>query len=155
MLQNIHTGSLHQLSSCRTHRGQWTWNCVMCDFQNITSLHAMCKGKAISEDVQWIIIWLSTNMRPDEIAMYTSVSVRSIERILAHFRHTHTVPVPKQSRGHAPKKLGEVELKVSVWLLYYSLLMTLSCPAHVQGCQQRARHLPRWIADGAAGDVWG
>ena len=74
----------------------------------------MRKGKAISEDVQWIIIRLSTEMRPEDIAMYMSVSVRSIEQILAHFRRMHSVLVPKQSRGHAPKKLGETELKVCV-----------------------------------------
>ena len=74
----------------------------------------MRKGKAISEDVQWIIIRLSTEMQPRRYSHVHKFSVCLIERILAHFRRMHSVPVPKQSRGHAPKKLGETELKVCV-----------------------------------------
>ena len=96
----------------------------------------MRKGKAISEDVQWIIIQLGTKMRPEEISMYTDVSIRSIERILAHFRRTHDVQARKQSRGQALKKLGEVELQVSsIWLLYHSSTTNNHFPAHVQCCE--------------------
>ncbi len=152
----------HELSSHRTHRGWWTWNRVMCDFQirsfcsmlvyHITLHYAQRKGNLRRCPVDNHSIKHRNAPRRDGNVHECQHS--SIEWILAHFCRTHAVPAPKQSRGHAPKKLREVELKVSVWLLYYSLLMTISRPAHVQCCQQCAGHLPQWTSDGAAGDVW-
>jgi len=46
----------------------------------------MAKGKAISVQIQWIVIRLSTRMSVDEIAMYTDIGVRSVQRIMAHFK---------------------------------------------------------------------
>ncbi|KAK2460232.1 hypothetical protein APHAL10511_007748 [Amanita phalloides] len=62
----------------------------------------MGRSKAVSEDVQWIVVRLATKMKPDEISMYTGISVRSIERILAYFQSNRDVPAPKQSM-HARK----------------------------------------------------
>jgi hypothetical protein len=72
----------------------------------------MARGKAISEEVQWIVIRLATKMKPDDISMYTGISIRSVERIIAYFQSNQDVPAPKPLISERRKKLGEVELEV-------------------------------------------
>lgn len=76
----------------------------------------MGRGKAISEEVQWIIVRLSTKMNPDDISMYTGVSIRSVERIIAYFKHNQDVLVRRQSIKERKRKLGEAQLEVSALL---------------------------------------
>ena len=73
----------------------------------------MGRGKAISEEVQWIIIRLSTKLNQDEISMYVGVSIRSVERIIAHFKHNQDVLVRRSTIKERRGKLGEAELEVS------------------------------------------
>ena len=71
-------------------------------------------SKAILEEVQWIVVQLSTKMNMEDISMYTGLSIRSIECILACFWQSEDVLIPKQSMKEQKKKLGEMELKVSI-----------------------------------------
>jgi len=60
----------------------------------------MVQGKAIPEPVQWIVVRLSTLMPLEEVCMYTDVSKRSVERIMAHFRRTGSIMVPASKAKH-------------------------------------------------------
>lgn len=60
----------------------------------------MVQGKAIPELVQWIVVRLSTSMSMDDVCMYTDVSKRSVERIMAHFGQTGAVMVPASKVKH-------------------------------------------------------
>jgi DNA-binding transcriptional regulator LsrR (DeoR family) len=56
--------------------------------------------KPIFEEVQWIILRLSTAMSREDIAMYTDVSERKINDVLSTFNKEGTVKVytrPKRS----------------------------------------------------------
>ena len=55
-------------------------------------------------------------MNPDDVLMYTGISIRSVERIIAYFKHNQDVLVWKQSIKERKRKLGEVELEVSALL---------------------------------------
>ena len=77
----------------------------------------MGRGKAISEEVQWIVVRLSTKMNVEDISMYTGISIRSVQRILACFQRSEDVIIPKQSTKERKTKLGEAELEVSTVLL--------------------------------------
>jgi hypothetical protein len=48
--------------------------------------------KPISEDIQWIIIRLSTAMSPEDVAMYTDVSQRKVNDVISFFNKYDTVP---------------------------------------------------------------
>ena len=56
----------------------------------------MANGKTIPEVVHWIIIRLSTTMLAEDIAMYTDVSLRSVQRILSYFTRTGGVNFPNR-----------------------------------------------------------
>lgn len=46
--------------------------------------------------------------------MYTGLSIRSVECILACFRQSEDILIPKQSMKEQKKKLGKMELEVSI-----------------------------------------
>jgi hypothetical protein len=46
----------------------------------------MPQGKAVSGEVQWIVVRLSTQLGVDDIAMYTNLNTRTVRRILAYFK---------------------------------------------------------------------
>ncbi|KAH9956892.1 hypothetical protein BC827DRAFT_732515 [Russula dissimulans] len=52
----------------------------------------------ILEDVQWIIVRLSTIMDPFTIAMYTGVSRHKVDQILTTFRRTGSVEVRQNTQ---------------------------------------------------------
>ena len=86
----------------------------------------MGRGKAISEEVQWIIIRLSTKLNQDEISMYMGVSICSVERIIAYFKHNQDVLVWRSTIKERRGKLGEAELEVS-GLLYGCRILDNHC----------------------------
>ena len=55
-------------------------------------------------------------MNPDDISMYMGVSIRSVEHIIAYFKHNQDVLVRRQSIKERKRKLGEAQLEVSVLL---------------------------------------
>ncbi|KAK2459804.1 hypothetical protein APHAL10511_008236 [Amanita phalloides] len=68
-------------------------------------------SKAISEEVQWIVVRLSTKMNTEDISMYTGLSIRSVECILACFQRSEDILIPKQLMKERKRKLGEMELE--------------------------------------------
>ena len=57
----------------------------------------MAHGKTIPEAVHWIIIRLSITMKAEDIAMYTDVSLCTVQRILLYFKQNGGVNVPNAS----------------------------------------------------------
>src|SRR5882757_8081263 len=87
--------------------------------------------KPIVEDVQWIIVHLSTIMEPFTIAMYTGVSRRKVNQILATFQHTGSVEVHRNTRVY--KHCTICDEDVSVWIFNFlithllTILFTVVC----------------------------
>jgi DNA-binding transcriptional regulator LsrR (DeoR family) len=69
-------------------------------------------GKRISEDVQWIIIRLSTIMSREDIAMYTGVSQRKIDKVLSTFNKEGTVKATTSQRPHVYASLCDDDVQV-------------------------------------------
>ena len=78
----------------------------------------MTRGKAISEAVRWIIIWLSTAMSPEDIAMYTDLSLCSVKTILTYFRRTGGVDVSKCLKtAQVHRSLRDEDIEVCIYYL--------------------------------------
>ena len=76
----------------------------------------MPQGQAIPESIQWIIIRLSTAMSIDEICGYTDISNRKVRDILAHFKKTGDVNIPKHQRPTIHISLQDEDIQVSFTL---------------------------------------
>ena len=50
-------------------------------------------GEPISEEIQWIIVRLSTAMSLEDVAMYTGVSQRKVNDVMSTFNKYGTVKV--------------------------------------------------------------
>ena len=94
----------------------------------------MPQGKAIIEDVQWIVIRLSATMSPEDIAAYTNLSERKVRGIISHFNRTGDVKVPTCERPRLQRSLQDEDIKVCEFVsssyptdLYKHLFDTLSC----------------------------
>ena len=72
----------------------------------------MVRGQAIPEAVQWIVIRLSPIMTNGDIAMYTDLSIRSVERILAYFKQTGEVKNSKRAGPHLHRALCDYDVQV-------------------------------------------
>jgi hypothetical protein len=72
----------------------------------------MVAGKPIPEEVHWIVIRLSISMEPKEISMYTDLGLCSVRKILAHFRKTGDVNVPKRLRPQIHRSLCDYDIQV-------------------------------------------
>ena len=72
----------------------------------------MAQGKSIPEVVHWIIIRLSTAMTAEEIAMYTDVGLRSVKKILSHFKQTGDVNIPKRLKPQPRQALCDLDIEV-------------------------------------------
>ena len=83
----------------------------------------MASGKAIPSVVHWIIIRLATNMNVEDIAMYTDVSTRSVRKILAHFKSTGSVILPKHERARVHRALCNYDVEVCFFAIYTCILM--------------------------------
>ena len=55
----------------------------------------MVQGKAILEAVQWIIVRLDATMPIEDVAMYTDVGQRTVQKIFFHFQNTGEILVHK------------------------------------------------------------
>jgi len=58
----------------------------------------MARGSKIHPDVHYIVIRLSSIMKPDDIAIYTGISKQSVLRILRYFAHHGTVEDKKERK---------------------------------------------------------
>lgn len=69
-------------------------------------------GKAISEEIQWIIIRLSTAMSREDIGMYTGVSQRKIDNVLSTFNKYGTIKTTIRQRPHTYSSLCDDDIQV-------------------------------------------
>ena len=69
-------------------------------------------GKRISEEVQWIVVRLSTTMSREDIAMYTGVSHRKIDNILSTFNKSGSVKTNTRQKVHAYRSLCDEDVQV-------------------------------------------
>jgi hypothetical protein len=73
---------------------------------------AMPQGQAVSESVQWIVVRLGATMSVDEISGYVDLGDRKVRDILAHFKKTGGVNVPKRERPTLHKSLQDEDIQV-------------------------------------------
>ena len=71
----------------------------------------MAQGKAIPEDVQWIIIRLSAVMPVEDISSFTDVGLRRVKGILSHFRQTGGVKVSSHSKPQLHRNLCDYDIE--------------------------------------------
>ena len=72
----------------------------------------MARGTKIPAEVQWIVIRLSSLLKKDDIAIYTGISVRSVERILMHFHAHGTIQVRESLQQVKRRHLRELDVEV-------------------------------------------
>jgi hypothetical protein len=84
----------------------------------------MPKGCRISVEVQEIVVRMSSIFNKEDIAVYTGVSVRSIERILHHFKTHGMVKGRKQGEELVPRRrrLRDIDVEVSIGHLNAAVL---------------------------------
>jgi hypothetical protein len=90
-----------------------------------SSTSTMAKGCKIPVEVQQIIVRMSPLFKKEDIAIYSGVSVRSIERILRYFKTHGTVEGSGQGQPEpcGPRKhLRDIDVEVSVTKYYHSTL---------------------------------
>jgi hypothetical protein len=73
----------------------------------------MVQGQFVSEAVQWIIVHMGATMAPQDIAMYTDVSMHKVRDILSHFNKTGEVKGSKGSKPQLHRSLCDYEIQVS------------------------------------------
>jgi transposase len=79
----------------------------------------MGSGKRVPEAIRWIIIRLGATMTEEEVSMYTDIGVRTVRKILAHFKRTGAVEEPKQKIPQLHRGLCDYDIQVST---YHSFL---------------------------------
>ena len=85
----------------------------------------MVRGKPISEEIRWVVIWLSMVMSPDDVAMYTDLSVHSIKNILLYFKCLEGVDVPKCLKPQLHRSLCDYDGRYIV-VCYLSQLFSIN-----------------------------
>jgi predicted methyltransferase len=76
----------------------------------------MGRGKTLAPEVRWIIVRLSTFLSKDDIAIYTDIPLRSIERILQYY-HDHGTVKDDDKRAQVTERkthLRDVDIQVSL-----------------------------------------
>jgi transposase len=91
----------------------------------------MTQGKAIPKVVHWIIIRLSTTVSTEDIAMYTDVSLRSVKKILSHFKQTGDVNVPKRLKPQLHRALCDYDIQVCKVLLPGFIVLLSTVVQHI------------------------
>lgn len=84
----------------------------------------MGHGETQPPQVHWIVVRLSAVMPKENVSKFTGVSVRSVERILQHFRIYGTVKMDDLRKERVPQRgqLKDVDLQVSADQLYMHVL---------------------------------
>lgn len=72
----------------------------------------MARGSKIHPDVRYIVIRLSSIMKPEDIAVYTGISQQSVLRILRYFGIHGTIE-QKKERKKKGVHLRDMDLEVS------------------------------------------
>ena len=73
----------------------------------------MTQGQKLSPDMQWVVVRLSRLLRKEQIAIYTGVSIRSIERILESFQKHGTIAESDGKQRSRRKQLCDIDVEVN------------------------------------------
>ena len=79
----------------------------------------MARGSKISPDVHYIVVRLSSIMKPEDIAIYTGISRQSVLHILWYFTHHGTIE-PEKERKKKGVHLRDMDLEVKFCLSPYN-----------------------------------
>ena len=77
------------------------------------SLSPMPQGKAVSEEVQWIVVRMTGMMSEEEISMYTQISTRKVRQIVSYFKSHGDVYAPACVRAKVHRSLSDDHINVS------------------------------------------
>jgi uncharacterized protein involved in tolerance to divalent cations len=74
----------------------------------------MPQGKAVSEEVQWIVVWMAAMISEEEISMYTQISKRKVRQIVSYFKSHGDVRTPARTRTKVHRSLSDDHINVSL-----------------------------------------
>jgi hypothetical protein len=77
----------------------------------------MTKGSKIPAAVHWIVVRLSSLLKPEDITIYTSISLRSVERILHFFKLHGTINHKAEERKRRRQYLRDMDVEVCPFVL--------------------------------------
>jgi hypothetical protein len=86
------------------------------------TITTMARGSKIHPDVHYIVIRLSSIMKPEDIAIYTGISQQSVLRILRYFA-LHGSIEDKKDRKKKGVHLRDMDIEVSG----SAFTLTISC----------------------------
>jgi len=78
-------------------------------------IQTMPQGKAVSPDIQWIVIRLAADMSPGDISMYTGLSIGTVWKILRFFAEFGNINVPQRMRPAIYKTLCDNDIAVCIY----------------------------------------
>jgi hypothetical protein len=81
----------------------------------------MARGSKIPLEVHYIVIRLSSIMKPDDIAIYTGISPRAVKRILQYFAMHGRVEGVKEHKRRGGT-LRDTDLQVSYSAIIFVIL---------------------------------
>jgi hypothetical protein len=91
---------------------------------HISPIFSTSMGKPISEEIQWIVIRLSTAMSREDIAMYTGISQRKIDNVLSTFNKYGSVKTTTRQKPHTYASLCDDDIQVC--LIYFVRRLSLT-----------------------------
>ena len=72
----------------------------------------MPQGKAISEEIQWIVIRMAAMMSEKDISMYTQISTRKVRQIVSYFKSHGDACTPARARTIVLRTLSNDHINV-------------------------------------------
>lgn len=72
----------------------------------------MPQGKAVSAEVQWIVLRLCATMKDEEVSMYSNLCTRKVRQIRRNFEETGDVDVPARLRPKLHRSLSDTDIEV-------------------------------------------
>ena len=103
--------------------GKW-WTCAFfySAYAPCPLLSHMPQGKAISEEVQWIVVSMAPIIFEEEISMYTQISTRKVQQIVSYFKSHGNVCTPAHAWTKMHHALSDDHINVSLFGLYALIL---------------------------------
>jgi hypothetical protein len=112
----------------------------------------MPQGAKIPAEVHWIVIRLASRLDKAEIAIYTGISLHSVEKILRYFERNGTIQV-RESEQQRRKRLRDLDVEVNDTLFIHgSCWIKLTVSAW--DSKTSSRYVPRRAPGSSVFDMW-
>lgn len=72
----------------------------------------MVKGSKLSAEMHWVVVRLSSILKSEDIAMYTGISISSVQRILRYFDIHGTINHKDEERKRRQNYLRDMDVEV-------------------------------------------